>query len=492
MRSSRSLLLVAFLVPVLYAASMLGQSTGSATETVNQRNTLGVLTASPTSGVTAGSTVTFSYILNTGGAPAPTSETVQFMNGGSALGSPQAITSVSGSNLLIFSQINTGNGWTLTGTVPTVTPNAATGPDGSSNSATTVAFPSTTSGTSGVQMAVTGTAYAGLPLTLSVWAESASPTTLTLKLTDSPALNASNSNTCAVTSSWQRCTFTYTYPGNAGTGFAASFISTGQSAQTISLWGAQVEQASSAGPYVSTIGTARATGGAGGSVSFPYSLFMDGTQNVSVVYGGDSNFVGSTSNTVSVAVGKATPGMTLTSTPASPSNYGQSITFTATLTGPSGNPSDLPTGSINFLDGATVIGTGALSSGVATLTLSGTGSLGAGSHSITAVYAGSSEFNGITSTALPYVVAKVSSSVTVTVTSSLNPSIYGDSVKFSVTVASSIGAAIPTGTITLTDGGNSLGTINLDGTGAGSLTVPLLTAGSHTILATYSGDGNYN
>jgi hypothetical protein len=114
------------------------QSTGSVSQTVDQRNTIGVLTASPSSGITTGATVTFSYTLNTAGAPAPTTETVQFYDNSTAIGSAQTIGSATGSNLLPYSQVNTSQGWTTAGTAPTVTPVNANGPDGSTNSASTL------------------------------------------------------------------------------------------------------------------------------------------------------------------------------------------------------------------------------------------------------------------------------------------------------------------------------------------------------------------
>ena len=483
----RRVQLVAFLV-LLSALPALAQSTGSLTQTVNKRGTIGVLTASPSSGLTTGTPVTFTYTLHTAGAPAPTSETVQFMDGASALGSPQTITSVAATNLLPYSQISTGNGWTTSGTTPTVTSGAANGPDGSTGSATQVAFPNTSSsGTSGVQFSVAGTSYASSSVTVSVWAQSTANTTLTLGLTDSPAVSASGSTTCAVTSVWQRCNFTLAFPSNAGSGFVAAFRSTNVGAQTINLWGSQVEQATAAGPYVSTIGSARPTGAQGGSVSFVYSTFTPATHTITVAYAGDTNFNASTSNTAVLAYTKGTAGLTLTASAASPSIYGTALTFTATFTGQSGL---LPTGTVQLMDGATVLGSGTINgSGVATVALSGTSSLGGGSHSLTISYPGDSNFNSITSSVLPYVISK-SSATTVSVTSSLNPSIYGDVVTISANVTSAAGA-IPTGTVAITDNGVALGTVTLNGAGSATLAIPLFTAGAHPLVATYSGDANY-
>ena len=68
------------------AAMAFAQSTGTITQTVNQRNTLGVLSATPNGTITAGNPIAFTYILNTAGAPAPTTETVQFYDGTTRIG----------------------------------------------------------------------------------------------------------------------------------------------------------------------------------------------------------------------------------------------------------------------------------------------------------------------------------------------------------------------------------------------------------------------
>jgi hypothetical protein len=90
-----------------------------------------------------------------------------------------------------------------------------------------------------------------------------------------------------------------------------------------------------------------------------------------------------------------------------PSNYGDSVTFTATVTT---SGSSTPTGSVTFMDGTTTLGTGTLvadpgvvNSATATYptsTLSSSGS----PHSITAVYGGDSNNAGSTSAVLSQVV----------------------------------------------------------------------------------------
>jgi len=68
----------------------------------------------------------------------------------------------------------------------------------------------------------------------------------------------------------------------------------------------------------------------------------------------------------------------------------------------------------------------------------------------------------------------------------------GGTVTFAVTVAASMtGRPQPTGTITLVEGGTSLGSASLSG-GSASIPVSGLATGSHVVTAMYSGDANFN
>jgi hypothetical protein len=71
------------------------------------------------------------------------------------------------------------------------------------------------------------------------------------------------------------------------------------------------------------------------------------------------------------------------------------------------------------------------------------------------------------------------------VKSSLNPSITGSAVTFTVTVSASPGS--PSGTVTFMDGTAQSGSGTLSG-GSASYTTSTLSAGSHSITAVYSGD----
>ena len=152
------------------------------------------------------------------------------------------------------------------------------------------------------------------------------------------------------------------------------------------------------------------------------------------------------------------------------------MTFTATVTG------NLPTGTVQFKDGAANLG--------APVTLAGgrasfiTSTLTSGSHSITAVYSGNT--NNLASTSAPLTQNVNQAATTTSLTSSLNPSALGQAVTFTATVT----GASPTGTVQFKNGATNLGApVTLAG-GSASFTTSTLTSGSHSITAVYSGDAN--
>jgi hypothetical protein len=164
-----------------------------------------------------------------------------------------------------------------------------------------------------------------------------------------------------------------------------------------------------------------------------------------------------------------------------PSTYGKAVTFTATVIQSFGGTA---TGTVTFKDGAATIGTSALSGGTAVLNIS---TLAAGAHSITAVYGGSGNDVASTSAALAHTVTKAASSTAVT--SSVNPSSFGQSVTFKATVKSST-SGTPAGTVTFKDGATILSTVTLSG-GVATLNIGDLSVGNHTITADYAGNVDF-
>ena len=223
-----------------------------------------------------------------------------------------------------------------------------------------------------------------------------------------------------------------------------------------------------------TLGTGTLSGGV---ATLSTSLLALGGHTITAVYGGDTNFTGSTSSGLTQTVNQGATTTAVTSS-FNPSVFGQSVTFTATVSSASGTP----TGTVTFKDGANTLGTGTLSGGVATLS---TSSIALGGHTITAVYGGDTNFTGSTSSGLTQT---VQGATTTAVTSSFNPAVFGQSVTFTATVSSPSGT--PTGTVTFKDGTTTLGTGTFAG-GVASFSTAALGVGNHPITAIYSGDSSF-
>jgi hypothetical protein len=78
---------------------------------------------------------------------------------------------------------------------------------------------------------------------------------------------------------------------------------------------------------------------------------------------------------------------------------------------------------------------------------------------------------------------------TTTLTSAPDPSSAGQTVVFTATVTSPAGS--PTGTVSFFEGSTLLGTATVGAGGVATFTTATLSAGTHTLTATYSGDGNF-
>ena len=278
-----------------------------------------------------------------------------------------------------------------------------------------------------------------------------------------------------------------------------------------------------------------------------------GSQTLSVVFTPtDSADYSTASGSTTLTVNKATPTLSVASS-GSPSSFGSSVTFTATISGG-------PTGTVNFYDGGSQIGTGTISGTTATFA---TTSLTAGSHTITAGWPGNGNYNSITSASITQTVSKVTPtitwsnpspitygtalsatqlnatsggvagtfvytpaagtvlgagsqtlSVTFTPTDTTDYSTASGSVTLTVNKSSvsiggtssispsiygdmvtwtftfSGGGVTPTGTTTIMDGSVTLGTVSISA-GVATYSSSALSVGSHTLTAVYGGDDNY-
>ena len=177
------------------------------------------------------------------------------------------------------------------------------------------------------------------------------------------------------------------------------------------------------------------------------------------------------------------------SSSANPSIVGTAITYSATVAASVRGVTAMPSGSVNFYDGSTLLGSAPLTSGTATLS---TGSTAVGSQSITAQYSGDGDVNFVmnTSPVLTQVVNQASDSTGLTSSAPTAP--VGSSVTLTATVSNKTtgDSLVPTGTVTFKDGTTALATVTLS-SGVAAYSTTTLAVGSHSITAAYSGDVNF-
>ena len=235
----------------------------------------------------------------------------------------------------------------------------------------------------------------------------------------------------------------------------------------------------------STFGTPAAI--SAGKATITDSALSGGMHTITALYNGDSNF-GSSSGTLS---GGQTVNQASTTTAVSssliPSVYGQTVTFTATVTW-NGINSVLPTGTVQFaVDGSTFGAPAAISAGKATMADS---VLSTGKHTITAVYSGDGNF-ATSSATLSGGQTVNQASTTTAVSSTPNPSAYGQTVTFTATVTPGSGSFDNGGTVQFAVDGSAVGAAAAISTGKATMNDSALSIGTHTITAVYSGDSNF-
>jgi hypothetical protein len=288
----------------------------------------------------------------------------------------------------------------------------------------------------------------------------------------------------------QRTQGTSTYNGVGAAPSSFSLLSTGNTAVNLSLTDPDTTNfALSVATNATCTGSASAlTVVPGGACTFTSSF----TPTARLNYTNAATFTGNAANAllgapptleivqvgnnapfpVSVSLGAPTP---------SPVFVGNTVTLTVDVSSTFGNPS----GTVTFSVDGTALTPATVVSGAASATVSG---LVAGSHAIAATFA-SSDPDFANSTATPSTLTVQKNPVTALLAVQNTSPVYNSADSATVTLSASAGT--PTGTVQFSVDGTASGSPVAVSSAAATYNLPVLTAGPHTIAASYSGDSTF-
>jgi hypothetical protein len=201
-----------------------------------------------------------------------------------------------------------------------------------------------------------------------------------------------------------------------------------------------------------------------------------GTHQVLASYPGDGNYSPSVSSTTGLTALPTTT-LTLAANPAS-TIFGQQMVLTATLSPFTAQGQSTDGELVTFFNGTASVGTGKLTTGVATLNLT---SLPAGIRSLHAVYGGDANLAPSTSNAISY---RISLAGTLTTFALSNQNLT-----LTATVAPAT-SGVPTGTVSFYEGQTLVGTGTLSN-GTASYIANSFPTGNVVVSAQYGGDTNF-
>ena len=220
---------------------------------------------------------------------------------------------------------------------------------------------------------------------------------------------------------------------------------------------------------------------AAGTCSITFTT--SGVKSLAATYAGDANFLTSTSAAESHTVSVVSTTTSITSDLPDPSVVGEAVTINYSVAAVAPG-SGTPTGNVTVSDGTDSC-TGTVAAGTCSITFTT-----AGAKSLTATYAGDGNFTSSASAPETHAVNKADTTTTIAITSDLtNHSVVGQPITISYSVAViAPGSGIPTGDVTVLNGSEScLGTV-----AGGSCSITFTSPGAKTLVATYTGDANFN
>ncbi len=210
------------------------------------------------------------------------------------------------------------------------------------------------------------------------------------------------------------------------------------------------------------------------TISYPAA----GAKTINASFAGAAGFQNTTCGPLAQTIAPAIAGVVLTSS-VNPSAFGQTTTFTATVTGIA------PTGSVSFFSGAALLGSASLNgTGNTRTAILPVSNLPVGSALIIATYAGDASNATATSPTLTQVVQPGMTSTTLAIAGSA-PATLTATVNV---LAPAVGPA--TGIVTFLNGATVLGSAPLVG-GIAQLTLPSLPNGVTSLIARFDGNASF-
>ena len=223
-----------------------------------------------------------------------------------------------------------------------------------------------------------------------------------------------------------------------------------------------------------------------------------GNYTATANFPGDANYELANSNTITISVPKATPALSIVASQ-SVTGSGQSITFTASITGSTGSvaPTGAPLWSLTGGPSSCASTTGPVLSSVTAIYTCTIPAVLAGTYTAAITYPGDTNYLSVGPSS-PYgiVISKVTPTVTVTTSSAT--ALLGSTFTFTAVVAGPTGGVAPTGTATWSITGVSgiscnsyTGPVASSNTATYTCSVIATSAGIYVPLFTYNGDSNY-
>lgn len=224
---------------------------------------------------------------------------------------------------------------------------------------------------------------------------------------------------------------------------------------------------------------------ASGRAAVSVTFWSAASRSLGATYSGDSGHASGYSPWMAQTVNKASTGVIMRTDPGA-SYLGSPVRLQAWVT--AGTPgAGTPTGNVAFYDGQTILGTAPATNGYAELRYTFNV---AGEHRLRAVYLGSAAYNASGYAEWQHPVGG-SRATCVSLTTSPNPSVKGQTFTMRAVVRPTSGTGMPKGTVTFFSGGTPFATATLDANGVATQPTVSNYVGTYTFYARYNGDAAF-